>query len=377
VAVIGAGVFGAWIAWHLQRAGQRVLLVDQYGPASSRASSGGESRVIRASYGPDAIYTRMAQHSLALWRQFFAAVGRPELFQRTGTLWMAHAGDEAALASVACLAGAGVPHEVLTGADIARRFPQVAVPADGWAIFEPDSGALMARRAVQSVVGDAVRAGAEFRAASALPVRGAGRLDAVEVRSGMPISADRFVFACGPWLGAVLPDALAGRIFPTRQEVHYFGVPAGDPRFAPPLMPAWMDFDRQWYGIPDLEARGFKVAHDAHGPPIDPDTAERAPDPDGVARARAFLAQRFPALAGAPLLATEVCQYENTSNGDLVLDRHPAFDNVWIAGGGSGHGFKHGPAVGEYVAERMLRGGAVDARFSLATKRDSQRREVH
>ena len=375
--MIGAGVFGAWIAWHLQRAGKRVLLVDQYGPASTRASSGGESRVIRAAYGPDAIYTRLAQRSLDQWRRLFGDVARPGLFRATGTLWMAHADDDRARASVRCLAEAGVPHEVLAGADIARRFPQIAVPADGWAILEPDSGALLARRAVNAVVADAQRAGAAFRFARASPVQGHGRLDALDVHGDAPIEADKFVFACGPWLGTVLPDALGGRIFPTRQEVYYFGVPAGDERFAPPRMPTWMDFGREWYGIPDLESRGFKLAHDAHGPAIDPDTAERTPDPAGIERARSFLAQRFPALAGAPMLSAEVCQYENTSNGDLVLDRHPAFDNAWIAGGGSGHGFKHGPAVGEYVAGLILRGGPVEPRFALATKRDVQQREVH
>ncbi len=376
VAVVGAGVFGAWIAWHLQRAGKRVLLVDKYGPASARASSGGESRVIRMAYGADAIYTRMSQRASTLWREFFARIARPELFQPTGVLWMAHAHDSAARASVAALADAGIRHEVLDATGIAQRFPQIAVPPGGWAILEPDSGALLARRAVQAVVADTLRAGATLEIAEVAPPRGGAALAQIETNAG-PIAAEAFVFACGPWLGSVLPDVLGGRIFPTRQEVYYFGVPAGDARFAPPHMPTWLDFGRDWYGVPDLESRGFKLAHDPHGARIDPDSAERAPRPERIEQARAFLAQRFPALAGAPLVGAEVCQYENTSNGDFVLDRHPAFDNVWIAGGGSGHGFKHGPAVGEYVAERVLRGGVVDARFSLATKHDVQQSQVH
>jgi sarcosine oxidase len=383
VAVIGAGVFGAWTAWHLQRAGQTVLLIDKYGPASARASSGGETRVIRMAYGPDEVYTRMSWRSLGKWKEFFARIERPELFRGTGVLWMAAAADAAAVQSVATLARLGIAHEVLDSEMLAKRYPQIAVPQGGWAIFEPGSGGLMARRAVQAVVADCVLAGAELRVDTVLApaVDGTGRddrnLTEISTASGASIRARRFVFACGPWLGSMLPDALGGRIFPTRQEVFYFGVGAGDRQFASPAMPVWLDFGRDYYGFPDLEGRGFKVAHDTHGEAIDPDSSERLPSPARIAHAREFLAQRFPALAAAPLLGAEVCQYENTSNGDFVIDRHPAFDNVWIAGGGSGHGFKHGPAVGDYLAERMLHDGPVEPRFSVATKGTEQKREVH
>jgi glycine/D-amino acid oxidase-like deaminating enzyme len=178
-------------------------------------------------------------------------------------------------------------------------------------------------------------------------------------------------------LGKLLPELLGQRIFPTRQEVCYFGTPAGDTLFTPSQMPTWMDFDRDWYGLPDIEGRGFKLACDVHGPAIDPDGAERTVSAGGIAAVRAFLSRRFPALADAPLIGTEVCQYENTSNGDFVIDRHPEFDNLWIAGGGSGHGFKHGPAVGEYLAG-VLRGTTdAEPRFSVASKQTLQKREVH
>jgi monomeric sarcosine oxidase len=381
-AVIGTGVFGAWTAWHLQRAGQRVLLVDPYGPASARASSGGETRVIRMGYGPDSVYTRMSWRSLAKWKDFFARIARPELFRQTGVLWMAMATDAAAKQSLATLREYEIPHEALDAAALARRWPQIAVPQGGWAIFEPESGGLLARRAVQALVADCIAAGAELRIDRVLTLdtdasRHGGSLEELRTASGDAIRAESFVFACGPWLGRVLPDVLGGRIFPTRQEVFYFGVPAGEARFASPALPVWLDFGRDWYGFPDLDGRGFKLAHDTHGEAIDPDTAERVPSPARIAAAREFLALRFPELAGAPLVGSEVCQYENSSNGDFVIDRHPAFDNVWIAGGGSGHGFKHGPAVGEYLAARMFGDGPVELRFALATKKTEQSREVH
>lgn len=377
VAVIGAGVFGAWIAWHLAHSGQRVLLVDQYGPAHTRASSGGETRVIRMAYGSDAIYTRLAQSSLRQWQALFAAVGRPELFQRTGVLWMARRGHAAAEQSLSVLADAAVDHQVLDAAELRKRYPQIAVPDDGWAIFEPTSGGLLARRAVQAVVADAIRKGVMLVQEQIQPVSGIGRLAALRSTSGRTLHADRHVLACGPWLGKLLPDLLGPRIFPTRQEVCYFGIPAGEARFGSAQMPTWMDFDREWYGLPDIEGRGFKLACDVHGPLIDPDIAERTASVAGIAAAREFVARRFPALAGAPLIAAEVCQYENTSNGDFLIDQHPNYDNLWIAGGGSGHGFKHGPAVGEYVSGLLTGNAAPEPRFSLASKLTSQRRLVH
>ncbi|MGD0361723.1 MAG: FAD-dependent oxidoreductase, partial [Bryobacteraceae bacterium] len=176
----------------------------------------------------------------------------------------------------------------------------------------------------------------------------------------------------------IFPDLLASRIAPTRQEAFFFGTPPGDPRFIPPAMPVWIDFSdpRGPYGFPDLENRGVKIALDRHGPPIDPDTADRIPSADSLAAAREFLGQRLPALRHAPLVEARVCQYENTSNGDFLIDRHPDFDNVWLVGGGSGHGFKHGPAVGEYAAARILGGGPVDPRYALAGKLETRHRTV-
>jgi glycine/D-amino acid oxidase-like deaminating enzyme len=251
----------------------------------------------------------------------------------------------------------------------------MTLDAEVWGLLEPESGALIARRAVQAVVKEALRAGAEYRPAAASPPRGQGRL---EVLPGVADArAETFVFACGPWLPKVFPELLAERIFPTRQEVFFFGPPGGDERFAPPRLPAWIDFGEEIYGLPDLESRGFKVAPDRHGEAFDPDRGERLVSPESTARVRAFLARRFPALAEAPLLETRVCQYENSSNGDFLIDRHPERSNVWLVGGGSGHGFKHGPAVGEYLAERILGGGPGEPRFSLATKEVVQKRAVY
>jgi len=375
VVVVGAGVFGAWIAYHLVKAGRKVALVDAYGPGSSRASSGGETRVIRMAYGADEIYTRFSWRSLAQWKELSREVGHP-LFHETGVLWMARDQDPHALASLEALARVGVPHERLTRSDMEKRYPQVDFGAVSWAIWEPRAGGLMARRSVHMLAQELARLSTEVVAGAAVLPGGKGRLASVATADGRSFAAGDFVFACGPWLPKVFPELLGRRIFPTRQEVFYFGPPSGDARFRPPEMPIWIDDIAQWYGLPDIEGKGFKLAQHAMGPAFDPDSGERSVSPEGLLAARAFVGERFPALRGAPLVAAEVCQYENSSNGDFLIDRHPDFDNLWLVGGGSGHGFKHGPAVGEYVAERVISGGSVEPRFSLATKGTELKREV-
>ena len=376
VAVIGAGVFGAWTAYHLRHAGQRVALIDAYGSAHARASSGGESRIIRMGYGADEIYTRSSMRSLALWREFIQRTGQP-LFHQTGVLWTAAPGDEYTADTRRTLARCGVRFETLSAGELRTRYAQIEFAPGAWGIFEPESGALMARRAVQAVVADAVRSGIVFLPEAVAAPSGNGVLASIRTNS-RTVHAGAFVFACGPWLPKLFPDLLGKRIEPTRQEAFFFGVPAGDRRFAPPALPAWIDFSdpRGPYGFPDLEDRGVKIALDRHGPQIDPDCADRLPTAAGLAAARDFLGKRFSALAQAPLVEARVCQYENTSSGDFLIDRHPDFRNVWLVGGGSGHGFKHGPAVGEYAAARILQGGAVEARYSLATKSETHRRSV-
>jgi sarcosine oxidase len=383
IVVVGAGCFGAWTAYRLAQAGHDVTLLDAYGPASSRASSGGETRVIRMGYGAQEIYTRWSWKSLEVWKALLQRVD-PALFLETGVLWMAREKDTLTTSTLGTLERVGVPHERLSRAQLESRWPQIdfgaASPrAEGvtWAIHEPHSGALMARRAVQAVVLEAGREGARHVVAAVRPpARGRGRIEAVITESGETMSAATFVFACGPWLPKLFPDVLGNRIFATRQEILYFGPPPGDRRFAPPQMPAWIDFSEEMYGIPDIEARGFKISLDRHGPLFDPDTGDRVAG-QTVAAVRDYMARRFPALRDAPLVGAEVCQYENSSSGDFLIDRHPEHENVWLVGGGSGHGFKHGPAVGEYVAGLVAEGGEVDQRFALATKEHIQKRVVY
>ena len=376
VAVVGAGVFGAWAAYQLKRLGARVVLIDQYGAGNSRASSGGETRVIRMGYGPDEIYSRSAQRSFTLW-QDLSTQTQQTLFHRTGILWLAREEDSYSISTLATLSKIGTVFHKLTRTELEHCYPQIQFDEIAWAILEPDSGVLMARQAVRAVVTEAQKNGVIHFHDSVLPPQGRGWLQSVATLGNMNVSAKTFVFSCGPWLPKVFPEVLGELIRVTRQEVFFFGVPAGDARFTPPQMPVWIDFTDLVYAIPDVSSRGFKIAIDAHGPEFDPDSGERVITREGLSAVRRYLAQRVPALANAPLLESRVCQYENTSNGDFLIDRHPDWENVWILGGGSGHGFKHGPAVGEYMAGLILGGCPIEPRFALDAKRKRHRRQVY
>jgi glycine/D-amino acid oxidase-like deaminating enzyme len=325
-----------------------VLLIDQHGAGNSRSSSGDETRIFRMSYGADEIYTRSSMRSIELWKDVC-----PSLFHNTGVLVTAAPTDPYLIASRETLSRCGVRHDYLKHAALRKQFPQFALDRDTAGVWEPDSGVLMARRAVQAVV---ETSGADY-----------------EIRAGdTKIRAGAVVYACGPWLPKLFPEILRGRIRPTRQEVFYFGTPPGYRS-----MPAWLAFSEATYAVPALDGRGFKIGFDTHGPAFDPETGDRQITATALRKTRAVLRKRFPALARAPLVETRVCQYENTSNGDFLIDRHPHIKNVWLVGGGSGHGFKHGPFVGEYVASQIAGTAPAEPRFSLESKKTTHQRSVY
>lgn len=377
VVVVGAGVFGLWTAHHLHRAGARVTLVEAYGPGHSRSSSGDETRIVRCGYGGDAIYSELARRSLEQWRALDATLGGREeaLWHPCGVLWMAAGHDAYTQATAATLRRLDYGVQTLDADAVGSRFPGMRTDGIAAALFEPAGGVVLARRAVRALAGELARAGVRLLHHRAAPAPGDPRL--VHLSDGSRLSPDHVVWACGAWLPGVLPDLLGGRIRPTRQVVLYFGAGGGDDRFEPSRWPAWIDFPAGVYGTPDVNGRGVKVGIDEHGPAIDPDADDRIPDAASIRKARAWLAQRIPLLADAPVVEARVCAYENTDTGDFLIDRHPEHANVWIVGGGSGHGFKHGPAVGELATRMIGAGAAPEPRFTLRFRTSDARRSVY
>jgi monomeric sarcosine oxidase len=368
VAVIGAGAFGGWTALYLLRRSARVTLLDAWGPGNSRSSSGGETRIIRGTYGASQPYTKMAVRALRLWKEHETRWGR-QFLHRAGVLWMATSvDDQFERSSLPTLREAGIAYEELSGREVGKRWPQINVEDARWAIYEPQSGFLTARVACQAVVEGFLAEGGEYRQAVVAPDNlETGIRDGLMLSDGARLVADQYVFACGPWLGQLFPETIGNRICPTKQDVFFFGTPAGDDRFSEAKLPVWADHhDRFIYGIPAADGRGFKVADDTRGVEFDPTSGERVVGEDGLNAIRDYVAFRFPAMKAAPLVETRVCQYENSPDNHLIIDRHPAAENVWLVGGGSGHGFKHGPALGEMVAELVMEHKDPDPMFQLA-----------
>ena len=341
------------------------MLIDAWGPGNARASSGGETRVIRTIYGAAPRHVEMAARALWLWREWDRGRAQP-FYRRTGVLWMTGRDDSYPRQSLPLLRKLALRYEEISPADAKRRWPQIAFEDVEHVFFEHEGGYLLARQACDAVTREVVRLGGAYEQLAVASVKeDRGRPD-VRLTDGTQLQADRYVFACGPWLGQVFPDVIGKRVQPSRQEVHYFGAAAGDARFQEPALPVWADLgERLIYGIPGNLYRGFKVADDTRGPEFDPTSGDRTPSPDVQRRLRDFLKRRFPALANAPVLGAEVCQYENSPDGRFIIDRHPSMSDVWIAGGGSGHGFKMGPAVGEMLAKYVLENLAPDPWFSL------------
>jgi glycine/D-amino acid oxidase-like deaminating enzyme len=356
VAVIGAGAFGGWTALRLQERGARVTLLDAWGPGNSRASSGGETRIMRGTYGPDQPYTRLAARALKLWQGYEGRWNR-KFLHRTGVLWMVSSRDDAyERGSLSLLREARIKFLELSTPEMKKRWPQINFEDVHWGIYEPECGYLDARESCQAVVDAFVDAGGTYwQEAVAADGLEDAPLRSLILSDGSRLKADYYVFACGPWLGKLFPETLGRFIRPTKQDIFFFGPPAGDARFTDASLPVWGDHGKRFfYGIPGSDRRGFKVADDTRGQAFDPTCGERVVSPATLKRVREYLAFRFPTMKDAPLIETRVCQYEQTTDSNFILDRHPRMENVWFLGGGSGHGFKHGPALGELVADLIF-----------------------
>lgn len=363
ILVIGAGAFGGWTALHLVRQGAAVTLLDAWGPGHVRSSSGGETRIIRATYGSRTIYTTMAAKALRRWREE-ESWWHHGCLHRSGALWMGPAGHPFLEASATALTSEGIPFQRLSPKDAARRYPQIHLDDIGEVLVEPDAGFLLARHSCARVVEQFQREGGTFdRALVRAPFEGPD----IVLADGRRINADAIVLAAGPWLGSLLPEVIGPRVTPTRQPSHYFGTPAGDSRFEIAALPIWLEMgEHVMYGIPGDGHRSFKLGDDHPGAPFDPSRTDRTVTPAEISTTRQYLAHRFPGMADAPWLAADVCQYEATPDSDFIIDQHPDHPSTWIVGGGSGHGFKMGPVIGELVAAAVLGERRPDPMFALS-----------
>jgi glycine/D-amino acid oxidase-like deaminating enzyme len=435
IVVIGAGIWGSFTAYHLRKSGAKVTLVDAYGPGNSRSTSGDESRGVRSSYGDRTgtqgeLWMLWARESMKRWIAFDEEWGRDlrlNLFHVTGDLILREEWDNFQLRCKLWWDKHKIPYAILSPEDVRKSYPVMSVDEISAILYEPDAGVVRARRAVHAVAAAFEKLGGEIVIGRATPSKVVdGRLEEVALDTGTTLRADTFVYAVGAWLGKTFPDLFAKKMRVPIGYVCYFGTPIGDYRFTYPNLPSF-NFPgvTGWPALP-VDNRGFRVrgSERAPTPPQtvanaaangtvntgngatantnapavdtgsnaantagprqsgqaqadvppqqqDPDTSDRWANQERIDGSRRFVAHRFPLLKDAPIAQTHACHYEITSSGDFIVDKHPQMSNVWIAAGGNAEGFKFGPKIGDYVAQRVLGAWAdtsVDQYFKIPTK---------
>jgi sarcosine oxidase len=365
VIVAGLGGMGSAAAYHLAARGARVLGLERFGPAHSLGSSHGGSRIIRQSYFEGPAYVPLLLRAYELWEALAADSGR-DLIMLTGGLMAGHPETRTVSGSRLSAEQWGLPHEMLTAAEIRRRFPTLTPAADEVALYERRAGFVRPEETVAAHLGLAGRAGAQLRFREpvlrweTLP---GGRGVRVATAQGT-YTAGHLVVCPGAWAPGLLGDL--GVAFTVERQVQFWFEPTGGTGpFTPGRHPVyiWEYADpaeggtSQIYGFPAVDGPGggAKVAFFRRGVPCTPDGVDRTVHPPEVATMAAHLAPRIPALPGR-FLRGEPCLYTTTADEHFVIAPHPAHEAVTVACGFSGHGFKFVPVVGEILADLALDG---------------------
>lgn len=427
IAVIGSGIWGSFTAYHLRQMGAKVTLVDAYGPGNARSTSGDESRGVRSSYGDrpgslGELWMLWARESMKRWTAFDDEWGRElrlNLFHVTGDLIFRDEWDNFQLRCKLWWDKHQIPYHIVQPEDVRKSYPVYSIDDITAILYEPDAGVVRARRAVQAVAAAFEKLGGRIVIGRASPSKiVGGRLEEIALDTGATLRAETFVYAVGPWLGKTFPELFAKKMRLPIGYVCYFATPIGDERFTFPNLPSF-NFPgvTGWPALP-VDNRGFRVrgSERAPTPPQtvasatenarngnssavdvgsnaanagagarqsgqaqqdvppqqqDPDTSDRWANQERIDGSRRFVAHRFPLLKDAPIAQTHACHYEITSNGNFIIDHHPQWSNVWIAAGGNAEGFKFGPKIGDYVAQRVMgvwNDPTVDAVFRIPEK---------
>jgi len=370
VAVIGSGIWGACSAYHLNKAGADVELYDMWGPGNSRSGSGGASRIIRLTYGDDKIYTELTNDSFDFWEKLSDESER-KLYDECGMLWLVSQDDSSYVTkSKPHIENVGHSVEEISKGEAKKRYPSINFEDIKEVYYEKKAGALMASRCCKNIVRKFKKNGGKF-------FLGEVNVDERELENkksitfnGKEIDADKYVIACGPWNRTLLPNMLKTITYISRQEVYYFGVPNNKAsEFNLNAMPCWLDLNADnpsYYGIPFHLNKGFKIAYDERSTLFDPDKSDRIPIPELVERTKSYFYHRFPKLNGLPIAETRVCQYENSLDGNFIINYHKKNNNVLVLSGSSGHGFKLGPGLGEMVKDIIFDEKEIPSEFNLA-----------
>lgn len=355
VIVVGLGSMGAATAHQVASRGARVLGLDRFTPPHDRGAHAGGSRIIRMAYAEGIEYVPLLRRAFELWSSLEAVSGQ-RLVRRTGGLMLGPPGGTIVGGALESARIHGLAHEMLDPGEVRRRFPMFAPADHEMALYEDVAGLVRPEAAIATQLRLAKEAGADLRYEVAVTGWRATADGVVVTTRDEEHSAARMVIAPGAWAPELLGD-LGVPLVVRRRVQHFWRVT--DP------FPVWM-----WeyapglvaYGLPDVDSTGAKAALHHGDDPVDPNVGATDATDGEVAAMRDWLSTRLPALAQAGWLASKPCLYTLTPDEHFVLGRHPFHENVVVAGGFSGHGFKFVPIVGEVLADLALAGST---RYSI------------
>jgi len=348
--VIGIGGMGSAAVYHLAKRGQRVLGLERFDIPHSMGSSHGVTRIIRLAYYEHPSYVPLLRRAYELWRELETTVDE-QLLHITGSLDAGPAGSQCFEGSRASCIEHGLPHEILTGAQVNERFPGYRLPDTHEAVLQPDGGYLLSERCIVAHVKAAQTFGAEVHARERV-LGWESRADAIRVTTDHGVyEADRLIVSAGAWVGELVPG-LKPITSPERQVLAWLQ-PSRPDLFEQARFPVFnlIVDEGHFYGFPVVSVPGFKFGLYHHlDEQVDPETINREAGPRDEAVLRAFAERYFPNGAG-PTMALRTCMFTNAPDEHFILDLHPDDARVVVASPCSGHGFKFCSVVGEITAD--------------------------
>jgi sarcosine oxidase len=354
--IVGLGAMGSATAYHLARRGHKVLGLERYAPAHDQGSSHGQSRIIRLAYFEDPAYVPLLQRAYELWHELNATASE-RVLSITGGMMISEGGSDLVERCTRSAIEYNLPHEILDGKEIKRRFPQFNAPNDAVGLYETVGGIVYPEAAIRMHQAGALAAGATLRFEEPmLSWQASAGGDRVQVTTAQgTYEAERLIFAVGAWAPEILRDT--GLPLTVKRNILYWFEPNGQTEYFQldncPIY-IWEASERpSIYGFPILPGtpHGVKIAFHNFGPLCTPETVDRTVTEQDVERIRTWLANRIPAVSQGRLVATATCFYTLTPDEDFLIDTHPNHQQVLICSPCSGHGYKFASAMGEIMAD--------------------------
>ena len=357
IVVIGSGIFGVSTAYKLLQSGQHVTLVDHLSISDDLKTSNGESRNIRFSHANDEFYSLLSWKAAGEWKKVEKLAGE-KLFYDTGVAWFASDENGWESHSKKILNKLNIPCERLSPDDAKALFPSLNIDDLRFVLYESNGGALAAKRSLKALYKLCLYMKCDY-----LNGHAEIRDDDIYINNSQ-IDFDIAIWAVGPWMKHVFPFIDMVKV--TMQEVVFFDSPKD---WSVEKIPAFNDISNAFYGCGSLDGMGVKLGYDLKGKEFDITKDKRAYSDQSVEKCREYIAHRFPTLERAKINKIKTCQYTMTPDANWIIAPHPEHPRHWIIGAGSAHGFKHGPALGQYVTDTILN-NKPNPKFSLAMRKE-------